>query len=473
VTVDPRNPSVLLARKTASMASARHSLTVADGNMAVGRPSHDAASLFPLLPRFISGNSIFLLDQWLELAMARLGASVPFSSPGHGSMFLHRDAQWLERFTAVPSPVTVELAPDLASICAEYEDSIGQLFPIAGRDSHIVAAGSLRGLLGRLLRAVTHAKYVHKQTTLATDTMRDAMAQLGCLLVWNSLDSIRALLLMTLLCRGHDQGELAYHIIALAISMAQTLGLHRSQKDGRETAIAELRVWWSVYILEKIICIEAERPSSLLHEECNQIEPPDLADWPVFGAAISLAKVQNQISEKLLRSRRSEEAVSSDVNDLIWQKLQLVGELDKLLMRWKEALPLKMQPSQYIMYSEPSRLIGIAFLALQFEQAQFLLHRNALILSSEATTTVLDVNSELSSYGHRLRNGHKISYMAARDLVNILNFSRDNNAVSILDTLYTPLLAVYGLAVHIIKNSTSGMAMADVQVTMRSTVSSD
>jgi len=96
-----------------------------------------------------------------------------------------------------------------------------------------------------------------------------------------------------------------------------------------------------------------------------------------------------------------------------------------------------------------------------------LLHRNALLINSQVIKAELDLHFADKPFRFRLRNGQNLCCSAARSIVSILTQVYENDACSALSSSHAPLIAVYVLAIYIIKNPHSGLAKADFEVRPR------
>jgi hypothetical protein len=121
------------------------------------------------------------------------------------------------------------------------------------------------------------------------------------------------------------------------------------------------------------------------------------------------------------------------------------------------------------------------FLALQYWQTLFILHRNALLLNSQIIISSADNYCADKPYRLRIKNGQSICCTAARMIVSILNDVYEHNASNVLMSSYAALTAVYALVrpqtdsltvsqadslkdIHIIRNPKLGLARADSEV---------
>ena len=224
-------------------------------NIQVSEPSPaESSPLLPVLPRFLNGNSLSVLTQWLDLAFARLGMS-------HR---LHRTYNEIRAREQRPMYAQIEagdirtLLPTYAQAKASLPSSLSQVFPIlepvtldpslAAMDvseppylSRISPSNGMLEAIERaspipdgptpihaLLHAVSRAIGAFDSDRRSSERcFAYAFGQLPALLeTSHALDSLRALVLMSLYLRWRDDIEKAWQILSLAVAFVQKQGLH-------------------------------------------------------------------------------------------------------------------------------------------------------------------------------------------------------------------------------------------------------
>jgi hypothetical protein len=94
----------------------------------------------------------------------------------------------------------------------------------------------------------------------------------------------------------------------------------------------------------------------------------------------------------------------------------------------------------------------------------FLIHRNSLIINPETLKAEIEAHFAESNFRSRMQNSTSICVNAARSIVNVLSHLLERHPDSILLSLYAPLISVYALAIHIIKNPGNATARTDLEV---------
>jgi hypothetical protein len=189
-------------------------------------------------------------------------------------------------------------------------------------------------------------------TTIGTSFLYEAYAAVTDLLNYPYLSSVQALFLMSLAFRSRAKDGQASLTLALAIKMAQALGLHRnkppSPSEGKTTSaefsnaqsILHSRIWWSLYCLDIICAMESGIPRLINDADCNQ---PVLGmahclehqtqDLYYFHALVDLCKVVSSL--EVLRFDAS--GVESDKRKHILLKM---ARSHFSLQQWLQGLPM-------------------------------------------------------------------------------------------------------------------------------------
>lgn len=490
-TSDPRRPDQPAERQESGRSTSSRSLPIPTASPSEShRPGParppEIEDRLPALPRFNAGHGSSALTQWLDIALARLGIPDAFGDlPQSNSVGLSQclrklvhDAP-LQRHGNGPEALAFE---DVSNIYAIFPLPVlltrhARQLPVDTDDDEAIFDDSL--IL--LRRACTEVQVlgVNCQTSLcqARNAIVFALQHLGIIVCTPSPLAVEALVLLSLQLRACDQTDVAWHVITLATSMAQTIGLQRrcSAAHGALTSTPptseeELHcIWWCVYILERMLALESERGSNIKDSDCD-LDVPYLASakgrydtQPLFCAAVRLAHIQGEVMNSFLQNRAAEENPAVSVEKAVCDKIRSIGQLDAMLQRWTDSMPKGLRPDNY-MDCDPALLPGVAHLALQFHITEFLLHRHGLIVHRSAITTVVEHHFAAEPFRHRLLNAHNICAHSTRTMVAILGHLHENGAFSIFDALYPALLAVYGLAVQIISRPTAVTVRSDIEI---------
>lgn len=452
-----------------------------------------AISHLPAIPRFSARSSVYILTQWLDLALARNDQPRRFSGLYNESQDVFKN-DFRDKHQVSLTSIFSQFV-DRQSLMNRFLCTINLVFPVLGpNDSQlnyvgdswidVVTADSdseIKMALQCLLLAVASTGKYENASTLSTECLCYVMGNLGMLLASDSLECVQILLLAAIILRGRNQAAMAWHLHSLAVSMAMTVGLNQNISQSQATLNATstsqqyYRVWLSLFILDRTLAIELERPVLIRDFDIN-LNPSDTAlathdldsisyedQRRLLAAILSLARLQGQVNERLLISRSRQEAGGLTLSETVAEKMRIIAELDQQLLSWTDELPQDLRPSEHS-FCEPEIAPAVSFLATQFYQTLFLLHRNSLILNTKALHATVDTHFGNAPFRMRLKNGQKICTAAARSIVKILNDIDKTEACVVLDCIHAPLVAICVLAIQTLKMPYAEIARADLEL---------
>jgi hypothetical protein len=370
VTRDLRNPNVPAQRREAqsrdgpvherapsdlsNLTPVESSTGIASGTPILAeQPTPDRDGLFvgplPAIPSFTSGNSLSVLTQWLDLAFARLGLPERFS-------WQYRANGKKPRSHASPPAHYIEddrlsWKPRNQPVLDHFKSTINQVFPVLDPKEVISTAESstMISLFHRLVLAVGIASIQHSVIDLPSYMADTALSQLVPLIQDESIYSINSLILMVLLFRARGDSEMAWHMLANAVPKAQSLGLGRyllvQIQSSNSTSWQHQRAntWWALYILDKMLSIELQRPTMIRDYLHDEELPFESRHSSCFHAIIRLAKIQGRVSDALLTCAQAEASGRITISQSINDKIQLSAELDQSMTSWVNDLPLQLR----------------------------------------------------------------------------------------------------------------------------------
>jgi hypothetical protein len=366
-----------------------------------------------------------------------------------------------------------DVLPPYAQVVSAFSMSMGWLFPMSGVSTEDYTPAPSHP---SPLHALMHAVHLAADGSDGARAMSErcfgyAYNRLPAILEESgssALDSIRALLLMSMYLRWRDDVEKAWQILSLAVASVHNQSLHREHH--RNPVPGSQDLFWSVFVLDKLLSIELERKPMLTSAECNRTLPPasDGHGGSIFRAVVDLSILQDEILDKLLSSRRQEEEAHASrdptvLRQVVLEKVRLVGELDQKLLRFADDLPHGLRPTDYL-YADSDTLPGLTFLAVQYHQAVFLVSRNALLINMQTAMAEIDKSLEGKPNANRLKNGMAVCANAARSILNILNHAEEAGVRSPLFTPYAPLMSIYALTIHIVRRQSPATAKVDLEL---------
>ena len=153
------------------------------------------------------------------------------------------------------------------------------------------------------------------------------------------------------------QPQAVYILTAAAGRLAYGIGLHRNLKDfGLSQAEITQRknVFWIVYFIDKSVALRLGHPSVMNDDDIGidlpqaetllERQPGGSVKFGMFRYQAQLARLESRIHSELYSARAQ--------NKPALDRLRAVGELDKALLEWKDALPEEIQPEKAITFDE-------------------------------------------------------------------------------------------------------------------------
>jgi hypothetical protein len=175
------------------------------------------------------------------------------------------------------------------------------------------------------------------------------------------------------------QPQSVYILTAAASRLAYSIGLHRNLKDFglSQAEITERKnVFWIVYLLDKSVALRLGHPSmmndddigiGLPDEDGIQIQRYDGSlTYGIFRYQVQLARLESRIHSDLYSARAQ--------NRPALDRLRTVGELDKALLEWRDALPEDIQPEKPIKYHE-DHILPIVMMHFAYFNCLTTIHR--------------------------------------------------------------------------------------------------
>ena len=139
-----------------------------------------------------------------------------------------------------------------------------------------------------------------------------------------------------------NRRDAAFLYIGLALRMAISLGLHQEVSDGMLDAVERehrRRVWWSVYSMDRILCVKSGNPITIADEDIGVSLPspvPGVASVASRATVLShytqLSRILGNIMEGIYRkSRKSGSSLVASVQSIMGELKAWHRELPKEL----------------------------------------------------------------------------------------------------------------------------------------------
>ncbi|RPB09768.1 hypothetical protein P167DRAFT_538282 [Morchella conica CCBAS932] len=202
---------------------------------------------------------------------------------------------------------------------AQYDAFFQSFFPPASSKRWLAMLNlmfAIGSLYGRLTNAdwkeeseIEHLKYFSRGRVLSLDE--------GSILEVPDLQQVQVVGLAGIYLIASNQTNRAWNVVGLAIRYSQTLGLNlRNDVPELDEAEKEMRVrmWYSLYSLEYLLCIMTGRPSCIHERDCSvpMPRPVDEEQYPMEdGFDIALRKYSETASPNSQPPSAKPSAVSS------------------------------------------------------------------------------------------------------------------------------------------------------------------
>ncbi|KAF7716332.1 Fungal Zn(2)-Cys(6) binuclear cluster domain-containing protein [Penicillium ucsense] len=433
----------------------------------------------PLMPRFVGASTVEIMTEWLDMALYRLnGPKIHALSPVIN-----------DRFAAViPDKRPLLPSPEEIQRCFQaYSNTVGQMFPFLDPDA--IGSEFINEALDRSRHASDASQCALVYLTTAAGKMAMPVSDgtsslvssyvaycntlLGHIVAVRSLGAVQAILLFSMVLRSCDKIAWAWDILAMGISMAQSIGINQITHSTSTSLSSEnrnYRTWWSMYVFEKILAFELGRPSMAWDRDLSStlastqshdaMEDEDQLFWQT---SLSLANMLHELQERSARTWRRETWLSQTVEQAIEDKLQTGGELIVLLSEWQRNLPDHLRLGST---SLPKTCNGAraAFLAYYYNLGVMLVHRSTLLVDPNELREVVERFASDKPWRQSLLSGPSMVTESAREMVRLFVPLVDSGTPNYLTLMTSPLAAVYALAVSIIREKRSLLVRSDFEL---------
>jgi hypothetical protein len=288
-----------------------------------------------------SGSSLYTLAQWLDLFFTKQASwepIFPYFQQGLGCSM---------EVTLSPGVSVLEL-PSVSQVqeySAIFFSRIYPIFPIIIESDFVESIEHLRATSTSTLQskdypalALAYAVFSASAdeaegqiTTIGTQYLESAYLLFAHIIAIPYLTSVQALLMLTIILRNRNKDGASWGLLGQTIRIAQSIGLHRHVSTSSETADLHARLWWTAYILERVMQLEMGRPSAIRDDECNQILPAALESDTYFLGLIGLAQIQTRVIDLLYDKTNGQRPIK--------EMLREMGKTDRALLDWASQFP--------------------------------------------------------------------------------------------------------------------------------------
>ncbi|KAH9901865.1 N-terminal binuclear Zn cluster-containing protein [Xylariomycetidae sp. FL2044] len=306
--------------------------------------------------------------------------------------------------------------------------------------------------------------------------LKNAMGVFSELTMRNTdLLSVQALLGMALFMQGTPNPQPSFLLVAAAIRLSHSIGLHKRGSGFNLNAIEieqRKRVFWIAYMLDKDICIRSGRPPAQDDDDMNvQLPDADPADhignvpladgkgkMNLFRVMCELTVIESRLYKRLYSTK------ATKLSD--GELLVAISELDKELENWKDSIPIDFRPEHEIKASHTPLIIHIVMLHFSYYNALTTIHRmcvqNGYWTSRLSNYAIQGLNAR--PLNPRVFSSASLCASAARATISLLKYIPQGDFSVVWMVLYFPVSALVTLFGNILQNPLDPRARSDTRL---------
>ncbi|OAA40364.1 Transcription factor [Metarhizium rileyi] len=306
--------------------------------------------------------------------------------------------------------------------------------------------------------------------------LKNAMAVFPELTMRNTdLLSVQALLGMALFMQGTPNPQPTSLLIAAAIRLSHSIGLHKRGTGFNLNPIEieqRKRVFWIAYMLDKDLCLRSGRPAAQDDDDMNvdlpDSNPPDnignipLADGKgkmnLFRVICEFTVIESNVYKRLYSTK----ATKQSDGDL----LNTIGELDQELEDWKDNIPVDFRPEHEIKASHTPLILHIVMLHFTYYNCLTTIHRMSIHhgywTSRLSNYAIQGLNSR--PLNPRVFSSAQLCTAAARASISLLKYVPQGDFSCVWLILYFPVSALMTLFSNILQNPLDPRAKSDTRL---------
>ncbi|KAJ5706895.1 hypothetical protein N7488_006696 [Penicillium malachiteum] len=280
--------------------------------------------------------------------------------------------------------------------------------------------------------------------------------------------SIQALIGITIITDSNLSFQTSSMLLSMAIRLALDKGFHRKPMGNTlspKVKASRENIFWTLYILDKAICLRFGHPSLIDDDEIS-IDPPspDAArsngqDRKLFRAFVDLALIQSKVCKWLYSARYQTKPVT--------HRLFLLGELDEYLQAWKDSLSPELQPEAQVNINDPSHAFdtqSVMMLHMTYYYTVGTIHRVSLFLNLKPETVEGETKDTIGSVDQADLSA-LVCLSASRTTIHFLRYGNCSfDLLPLLSwcTIYYVLVASLMIFAHIVRDPTGPEIESDL-----------
>ncbi|KAL6819602.1 fungal-specific transcription factor domain-containing protein [Trichoderma sp. SZMC 28015] len=306
--------------------------------------------------------------------------------------------------------------------------------------------------------------------------LKNAMGVFAELTMRNTdLLSVQALLGMALFMQGTPNPQPTFLLIAAAIRLSHSIGLHKKGTGFNLNPIEieqRKRVFWIAYMLDKDLCLRSGRPPAQDDDDMN-VELPDadpednignipLADGKgkmnLFRVMCEFAVIESNVYKRLYSAKAAKQSDG--------ELLATIGELDQELEEWKDRIPIDFRPEHEIRASHTPLILHIVMVHFTYYNCLTTIHRMSIhhgFWTSRLANYAIS-GQNVRPLNPRVFSSAMLSTAAARASIALLKYIPQGDFSCVWLILYFPVSALVTLFGNILQNPLDQRAKSDVRL---------
>lgn len=289
------------------------------------------------------------------------------------------------------------------------------------------------------------------------------------------LMSIQAILAMALFMQGTANPQPSYFLIAAAVRIATSIGMHRRGSSfGLNPLEVEQRrrIFWILYMLDKDMALRSGRPPCINDDDCN-VELPDenpfdgVGDVPLhkskgkfnlFRSMATFSVIQSKVYMQLYSARAAKQSDG--------ELLNTIGELDKELEEWRDSVPAEFGPDNELLFEgrQSAKVMHVVLLHFSYYNCLTTIHRMSIHHGYWTSRLSNYAISGLSAkpLNPRIFSSAALCVSAARASIGLIRYLDPQDYPCIWLVMYFPVSALVTLFANILQNPQDPRATSDL-----------
>lgn len=287
--------------------------------------------------------------------------------------------------------------------------------------------------------------------------------------------SVQALLGIALFMQGTPNPQPSFLLIAAAIRLSHSIGLHRRGTSFNLNPIEieqRKRVFWIGYLLDKDLCLRSGRPPAQDDDDMN-VELPDadpadnignipLADGKgkmnLFRIICEFSVIESKVYRRLYSTKASKQTDG--------ELLNTIGELDKELEDWKDKIPIDFRPEHEIKASHTPLILHIVMLHFTYYNCLTTIHRMSVHRGywTNRLSNYASQGLNARPLNPRVYSSAALCTSAARASISLLKYIPQGDFSVVWMILYFPVAALMTLFGNVLQNPHDPRARSDVRL---------